>query len=506
MKLLLLFILFNSVLFAQDSTKSDALKPTAIFSRKQIIKIKYPPFPLRAGFQLIKEANDGDPFAQHELGLRYITKQGFPADTVKGIYWLRKAVEQGLPPATYNYGIMLSNGIGVEWNPFEAFYNFKHSAGFGMPESEFIYGLFFTDNFVVSRNMTEAYKWIKRAADSEYEPAQKALARFEEMGLGAADDENTSSKNVYRASDEAILMEQEWELDFYEFEEDTARKVTEIGINDVFEKNVSELKNILGISRRNIEDLTDTTGIGLIKFAAEAGSPEAELLIGRGHEEGVMFEKDIIMAAERYIRAYRLGSSKAAEQLIKLLRNENFFDFLREEIENENPDAMFIWAGLAAIGFDFQLTNEQAFDLLSKAGKKNHVQAIIEIGLCYYSGRFVEMDKQKALEYWQMAADLGSKEALVRIAFTQILESGEGEKLISQINILENASEEGAVLAQTALAYCYENGLGVNKNKATAVNYYRHASQRGSETAYNSLKRIYDEIRPDDPVFIIYGD
>lgn len=513
MKILLTLILLNAALFGQDSTVSQAFKPTQIFSRSPLIKVKYPPYPLRAGFQLIKEANDGDPFAQHELGLRYILKQGFPADTVKGIYWLMKAVEKNVPPAQYNLGIMLNNGIGVDWNPFEAFYNFKKAAEYGMPESQFVYGLYYTDNFVVNRNYTEAYKWIKRAAEADYEPAKVAKKELESLGIGNAKDLDKNKKpparnNTMLAGESSILMEQNWELDFYNFEDEAKDSTDDDGVqlNDVLNKDLTELRKMLGITRILSTNLKDTTSIGLIKFAADSGSPEAMLLIARGYEKGILFKKNLITAAERYLRAYRLGSQKAAEQLFKLMRTGNFFDLLRDGIQKKNADAMFIWAGLAAIGFDFQLTNEQAFELLQKAAGQSHVQSLIEIGLCYYTGKLVDQDKEKAIEYFQKAAELGSREAEVRIAFTKILENIDGKGLSDQIQLLESATGEGSVLAETALGFCYETGSGIPKDKARAASYYRRASQRGSETAYNSLKSMYDKIRPDEPIFEIYGD
>ena len=513
MKILLTLILLNAALFGQDSTVSQAFKPTQIFSRSPLIKVKYPPYPLRAGFQLIKEANDGDPFAQHELGLRYILKQGFPADTVKGIYWIMKAVEKNVPPAQYNLGIMLNNGVGVDWNPFEAFYNFKKAAEYGMPESQFVYGLYYTDNFVVNRNYTEAYKWIKRAAEANYEPAKEAMKELESMGVGNTKDSDKNEKQPVRnnsmlAGESSILMEQNWQLDFYNFEDEAKDSTDDEGeqLKAVLNKDLPDLRKMLGITKIFNADLEDTTSIGLIKFAAQSGSPEAMLLIARGYEKGIFFKKNLVTAAERYLRAYRLGSHKAAEQLFKLMRTGNFFDLLRDGIQKKNADAMFIWAGLASIGFDFQLANEQAFELLQKAAEQNHVQSLIEIGLCYYTGKFVDQDKEKAFEYFQKAADLGSREAEVRIAFTKILESTDKESIADQVQFLENATDEGSVLAETALGFCYETGRGVPKDKARAVSYYRRASQRGSETAYNSLKGMYDTIRPDDPIFTIYDD
>jgi len=44
----------------------------------------------------------------------------------------------------------------------------------------------------------------------------------------------------------------------------------------------------------------------------------------------------------------------------------------------------------------------------------------------------------------------------------------------------------------------------VKENKVLAVKLYRNAAQRGNQLAYNSLKRMYDEIRPEDESFKIY--
>ena len=74
------------------------------------------------------------------------------------------------------------------------------------------------------------------------------------------------------------------------------------------------------------------------------------------------------------------------------------------------------------------------------------------------------------------------------------------------ITILENASEEGSVSAQAALAYCYEKGLSVKQNKAEAADLYRKAAHRGSQAAFNSLRAMYDQLRPGDDEYDIFEE
>ncbi|RJQ63767.1 MAG: sel1 repeat family protein [Stygiobacter sp.] len=103
-----------------------------------------------------------------------------------------------------------------------------------------------------------------------------------------------------------------------------------------------------------------------------------------------------------------------------------------------------------------------------------------------------------------MAKELGSTEAEIRVAFANIIEHENGADLSNEIKTLQTLSAEGSVFAQTALAYCYEKGIGVAEDKAVAVRMYRMASQRGNQSAYNSLKRMYDELRPEDETYKIF--
>ena len=99
-----------------DSTSSLAFKKNR--PQKSLMPFYQPDlsYQLWKQFNLIREANSGDPLAEHELGIRYLLGDGVRADTLLGAYWIRKAVEKNLTAAEYNYGILLMNGWGVKWN------------------------------------------------------------------------------------------------------------------------------------------------------------------------------------------------------------------------------------------------------------------------------------------------------------------------------------------------------------------------------------------------------
>lgn len=505
--LLVSVFLLTGGITAQDSSKSLVIKNNQAPRKYPLIKPQYPSYPLISGYLLVKAANEGDPFAEHELGLRYLLGRGFPKDTSEAVRWIKKAVDKNLTVARFNYGIMLNTGTGTDWNPFEAFKNFKFAAEAGMAESQYAIGIFYTDNLVVNRDYNKAYSWIKEAADFGLDYAKETLKQLEESGLVTNYEKKPppgvdQDQDIFLA-DSSSLMPQNWQFDFIDFEGDTLTEEEQIAsIRELLNKNKDELKNILGVSNESIFDKSkDTSSSELIKLAADNGSPEALFITGKSYQRGIGRERDSVLALSYYIRAFRLGSNKSAEAILSYIQSPSILNLLQKGIDKGNTDAMYAWAGLTAMGFDYRLSYEQALELLEKAAAQNHIPSIIEMGLAYYSGTLIEKDKDKAIEYWTQAAELGSREAKVRIAFTNILENEFEQK---DITTLVAASDEGSVLAQTALGYCYENGLGVRTDKAAAAKYYRNAAIRGNKTAFTSLKNMYDQIRPNEEEFQIH--
>ena len=243
----------------------------------------------------------------------------------------------------------------------------------------------------------------------------------------------------------------------------------------VLKKKPEELKIFLGLDNLTKETMPkDTSTLGLLKFASESGSPEALLIIGRGYENGIIFQKDLVLTVVNYLRAYRLCSLKAGEYLFRMIQSKELFSKLKEKIASGDANAMYAWAGISALGFDNQFaggeSNQQALDFLKNAVDKKHIPSMIEMGLLYSTGTLVQKNKQKAFEYWTMAKRLGSKEAAVRIAFSDVVDST-SQNISEDITILEQISDEGSVLAQTALGFCYEKGLGVKESKGIAIGF-----------------------------------
>ncbi|HUI30782.1 MAG TPA: tetratricopeptide repeat protein [Candidatus Acidoferrales bacterium] len=510
-----------SLVYGQDTTRSSVFKDYRPPNSTQLIRASDIEYQLWEGFMVVHKANEGDPAAQQELGLRYFLGKGFPADTTKAAYWIEKAARQNMSIAQYNFGVFLDNGWGVKWNPFEAYRWFKTAADYHLPEAEFVMGLFYTDNLVVARDWVEAYNYVKAAADANYEPARKVLQEFINRGITVS---NEAASMPPRDSSSARVSAESFssvEPVYIDFGKDTTTHVDDLTLlNEAFHQGDEEFRKALGVSRM-FEPQGDTTGIGIIERAAQSGIPEALAVLGRCYEKGVGVPRDRILAAEQYLRAARLDSRRAPLLLLNLVREKTFPEEVEARTRKNDDDAAFVWAGLVELGLDQRILQEQAFHLLVVAADHGNIPSLIELGRCYFTGQWTKQNPALGNQCWKRAVMEGSRDAQIRLSAAEILSDSSGlnsdsvlpiardigdkDHVEKAVRTLVVASDEGSLIGQLALGYCYEHGIGEPQNTAEAVRLYRNCAQRGSRSAYDSLKRLYDQLRPSDKEFDVSG-
>ncbi len=274
--ILIVAVMFPIVVQGQDSTRSSVFREYRIRSPFQIIRPADVEYQLWEGFMLVHQANDGDPVAQQELGIRYLLGKGFEADTVRAAYWIDKAAHQNMSTAEYNLGVFLNNGWGLKWNPFEAFRWFKAAAARELPDAEFVLGLLYTDNLVVARDWLKAYRLVKEAADVGFEPARKAMKEFKDRGIAIPADSSTDSSyspgSVSSKPSKPAIATSSMEPVYLDFGNDTATQVDDQTLlNEALRQGNGDLRKALGVSGV-FESDSDSTGIELIRRAANAGS------------------------------------------------------------------------------------------------------------------------------------------------------------------------------------------------------------------------------------------
>jgi TPR repeat protein len=498
--------------YSQTRPDSPVFKDYKTPSPGAIVQQSDATYQLWQGFMVARRANAGDPLAQHELGIRYLTGRGFTADTVKAAYWIGKAAQQKVVAASYNLAILLTNGWGIEWNPFEAYKNVRYSAEQNMPQAQYLLAQFLTDNLVVPQNLPEAVGWLKAAADSGYAPAKELLPRLERrMRSGALRD---SHKPIRSAPDSARLptnplASQARSLVFLDFSGDSVAQADErLLLREALASGDLEARNVLGSLPQFDDTLRiDSVRLEAVRRSANTGSPEALTVLGRCYEKGIVLKRDVVKGAAAYVHALRLDSPRAGQLLMSLLGDPGFGAELKRRASRGDPDARYTWAGLFALGLDpflggeARLTPEAALRLLVESADQGDLPSLVELGVCFYSGVWTVQDRQRAYRIWERAAAFGSGEAQVRLALARLRSSTDSTERAEAVDTLWRAAQEGSIGAEVALAYCREVGLGIPQQKGEAARLYYSAAARGSQDAYLALKRMYDGLRPPSQEF-----
>lgn len=489
---------------AQDKKKSQVFRTSENISLPFVLPSTLD-LQLLEAFVLMQKANAGESPAQHELGVRYLLGRGFPADTVKAAYWIQKAADQRLPLAEFNLGILFMNGMGLEWDPFKAYYYFCAAADEEMPEALYVKGLIYTEDFIVPRNWPVAYHNFKRAAELGSNAAKISMKEMIKRGLDttetkeAGGEQDTASHTI---APRTKSSDNRFSLLFIDFHNDTISTIEDTTlIHEAFDWKKSEGSE--ESSQSETTSKLDSSTQSSFSAFAEAGNPEALCLMGRCYEHGLNVPRNIILAGVYYLRALHLDSYRASSLLWKLMVSEEFSRELEVRTSQNDPDALYVWSGLTSIGFNKLLNEKQAFEILQRAASTDHVPSLVELGSCYFTGRWTRQNRDKAVECWTRASALGSKEADIRLAAANALGQIHTQDADTAIALLRSTEKQGSLFSELTIAYCYDKGITLPKDKGQAYRMFHRALLRGSEAAFHALRSMHDDIRPAEKKFHI---
>lgn len=496
--------------YAQTSNRSLAFKRRQIFYRDYIVPPSMPSaYWLQQRFDLMRAANAGDPNAQHELGLRFLTGEGFDADTSKALYWVYQAATKLHVSAKYNLGIFLLNGWGVAWDPFEAFDNFLFAAERGMPQAQYVVGIIYTENLIVPKDLYTAYAWIKKSTEKGFEPAEEVLLKLEERGITvSADSIDLLAEQSFKpdTANQTAENDTSESLKYLDFSKDSIPRLTDSRLVEQFlvdggDSSVTDIGLTLQQEQLSLEN---DSALQNLQKLGETGNPDALVLLGRFYEEGRIIEKDLIKAAAFYVRAIRLNSPFAPLLFYNILQIEDFYTSLKREAFAGNTDASYVYASLSLLDVYYDVNLDNALSMLKKNADKGHIPSLLTLGASYFSGNYFALDRSEALDYLSTAADMGCGEAKVRIVMDMVYNKQVKPDVIKpHIDFLFEMERSGSILAQLTLGKLYEDGYAADGNKSLAAKYYRKAAIRGNAVAYHSLFSLYDRKRPVDERFQI---
>lgn len=122
---------------------------------------------------------------------------------------------------------------------------------------------------------------------------------------------------------------------------------------------------------------------------------------------------------------------------------------------------------------DIQANPIKAKEVRDKALGMNNPKAILKLASQYYTGDGVEMNKEKAFQYYLKAAQLGSNEGMAEVGLCYL--KGEGvDKNDSLAFEWLSRSKDGRYRSYH-LAQCYLKGIGTKKDIEKAVTFLEDA-------------------------------
>lgn len=115
--------------------------------------------------------------------------------------------------------------------------------------------------------------------------------------------------------------------------------------------------------------------------------------------------------------------------------------------------------------------------------KESDVEAMIELGDCYFHGIEVTCDQDKAFELYEQASSLGSCEAYWRVGQCCMLGMGTYADETKAIAYLEKSAEMGSIEGSALLGTALFTGTGIKPDYDRAAKLLQYAAEGGSSTA-----------------------
>lgn len=319
--------------------------------------------------------------AMWRLGVIYLT---LDCDDISALEWFRNAAEKG-----------------------------RHR------ESHYQLGLFHLNSLgKLERNIIAAQKYFTKASDQGHPLATYELARL-----------------VWNCKED------------YLFGYELFKLAGQLHVPDAL-RELGHLSHT-GFSNQGVAVVTQDykRAFGYYCEAAQIGDPMAALMIGNYFEEGYLEEelgKDRERALQWYESSYRLNGGSLAELAIGRLKHTMADTIIDPEEAEDMREEAFVWFESATNDANNTISGVYAqimvalyhlngwgrkpkdvntgFLMLLEIAESGGSEAYVTVAKCYEKGVGTEYNMTKALDYWEMAADINEHEAIKRIG--EIYEQG----------------------------------------------------------------------------------
>lgn len=374
-------------------------------------------------------AESGNATAQYQMGMVYLLgRLDQKIDPTAAFPWFEQAAQQGHPEALISTGIMLGNGIGVEIDRPRALEYIRRAAELEVPEAMFQLALGAVSGVAAPKDLPAARRWLEQAAIRGHGASQYLLGRFYELGW--------------------TLEKPAWDQARYWY-----RRALDRGYSEALFAHWVYVATQAG-TERNFADART-----FYENQALEEQPDGLFHLGWMYLDSIGVERDRVRGLE----------------------------LLRHAAEAGHPQAQYRLGRAILQGFGGQAPAE-AREWLGKAANADDVDALVLYGECLLRGVGGEVDPASARTLFEKAAARGNELAMMNLG--SMAEAGSAlahPDLATAHKWYEQAGELGHAPALFALAGCFRDGRGVEKDLTKAFDLYVRSANLGFAPAQSNL-------------------
>ncbi|EXX57405.1 uncharacterized protein OCT59_023999 [Rhizophagus irregularis] len=189
-----------------------------------------------------------------------------------------------------------------------------------------------------------------------------------------------------------------------------------------------------------------------------------------------------------------IETNRRKYEIINYLKNHNitsqeFFYWLLNN--QDDSDSVFLLGVFNHFGIEINVDKQKAFELYQNAANLGNVYGMIGLGYCYDEGIGTDINEPKAFELYQEVANLGNSRGIYNLG--SCYECGIGTNVNEQkaFELYQEAANLGNMLAINNLGSCYLNGFGTNVSKKRAFGLFQEAAKLGNHVAQYNLACMY---------------
>ena len=174
-----------------------------------------------------------------------------------------------------------------------------------------------------------------------------------------------------------------------------------------------------------------------------------------------------------------------------------YLSLLKRSMAANNPFAILEMVKQNMYGWDIQRNLSQGIVLLKKAMELNMPEAFVQMGNVYRDGDGVQRDEKRAEEYYHKAIESGYVEAYINLGWFYLYEPDTGkvrtdkERIAKGIKYYLKGAEYNEPNCLYGLAFCYYNGVAVDKDLRNAMKWFRKSAAAGTKDAYYMIGNMY---------------